>query len=183
MLIIIIMLIIGNRHRHRQSGPLDPRFRSDMYFKKFNDIMKLNYIQIPNPICIDKKSVYILTVAFSKKLPFCMHFRNLTTYHQFVKCETHLAMNELMRFSFKLGSSTMCDFHDFGLTWKCQKIFPCGCTITSKAKINVVWNFFSLQVPFGHSPFEKISNNVDFSLWGKQCICPAKRDQNCENHI
>ena len=38
--------------------------------------------------------------------------------------------------------STMCDFHDFGLTWKCQKIFPCGCTITSKTKINVVWNFF-----------------------------------------
>ena len=37
---------------------------------------------------------------------------------------------------------TMSDFHDFGLTWKCQKIFPCGCTITSKTKINIVWNFF-----------------------------------------
>ena len=37
---------------------------------------------------------------------------------------------------------TMSDFHDFGLTWKCQKIFLCGCTITSKTKINVVWNFF-----------------------------------------
>ena len=34
--------------------------------------------------------------------------------------------------------------------------------------------FSSLRVPFGHPPFEKISNNIDFSLWGKQCICPAK---------
>ena len=34
---------------------------------------------------------------------------------------------------------TMYDFHDFGLTWKCHKICPCGCTITSKTKINVVW--------------------------------------------
>ena len=33
---------------------------------------------------------------------------------------------------------TLSDFHDFGLTLKCQKIFPCGCTITSKTKINVV---------------------------------------------
>ena len=33
---------------------------------------------------------------------------------------------------------TMSDFHDFGLTRKCQKIFPSGCTITSKTKINVV---------------------------------------------
>ena len=32
----------------------------------------------------------------------------------------------------------------------------------------------TLRVPFGHPPFEKISNNVDFSLWGKQCICPTK---------
>ena len=37
---------------------------------------------------------------------------------------------------------TMSDFHDFGLTWKCQKIFPCCCTITSKNIINVFWNFF-----------------------------------------
>ena len=40
------------------------------------------------------------------------------------------------------GICTMYDFHDFGLTWKCQKIFPCGCKITSKTKINFVWNFF-----------------------------------------
>ena len=34
--------------------------------------------------------------------------------------------------------------------------------------------FSTLWVPFGHPPFEKISNNVDFSLWGKQYIIPAK---------
>ena len=37
-----------------------------------------------------------------------------------------------------------------------------GCMITSKTKINIVWNFFSLC--WGTTPFEKISNNVDFSL-------------------
>ena len=42
--------------------------------------------------------------------------------------------------------------------------------------------FSTLRVPFRHPPFEKISNNVDFSLWGKQCIVPQKWDQNCENH-
>ena len=53
---------------------------------------------------------------------------------------------------------TMCDFQDFGLTWKCQKIFPCGCT---KTKINVVWNFSYTQ-----------------------CICPAKmRPKIWKSHI
>ena len=31
-------------------------------------------------------------------------------------------------------------------------------------------------------PFERISKNVDFSLWSKQCIVQRKWDQNCENH-
>ena len=44
--------------------------------------------------------------------------------------------------------------------------------------------FSTLRVPFGHPPFEKISNNVDFSLWGKQCICPAKmRPKLWKSHI
>ena len=37
---------------------------------------------------------------------------------------------------------TICDLHDFGLTWKCQKMCLGGCTITLKTKINVFWNFF-----------------------------------------
>ena len=40
--------------------------------------------------------------------------------------------------------------------------------------------FSILRVPFRHPPFKKISNNVDFSLWGKQWIVPQKWDQNCE---
>ena len=44
--------------------------------------------------------------------------------------------------------------------------------------------FSTLQVPFGHPPFEKISNNVDFSLWGKQCICLVKtRPKLWKSHI
>ena len=36
----------------------------------------------------------------------------------------------------------------------------------------------------GCPPFEKISNNVDFSLWGKQCICPASmRPKLWKSHI
>ena len=42
---------------------------------------------------------------------------------------------------------TMCDFHNFGL------IFKGHCTVCLKGA-------------FGAAPFEKISNNVDFSLWG-----------------
>ena len=48
-----------------------------------------------------------------------------------------------------------------------------GCTITSKTKINVVWNFFSLRC-------------VDFSLWGKQWPVhyPAKmRPKLWKSHI
>ena len=67
----------------------------------------------------------------------------------------------LMEANSSLSPCTMYDFHDFGLTWKCQKIFPYGCTITSKTKIN-----------------------VDFSLWGKQCICPVKmRPNSWKSHI
>ena len=52
----------------------------------------------------------------------------------------HFKPKFLTFFYYRLN--TMSDFHDFGLAWKCQKIFPCGCTITSKTKLNVVWNFF-----------------------------------------
>ena len=62
-------------------------------------------------------------------------------------------------------TDTMYDFHDFGLTWKCQKIFPYGCTITSKTKINVVWNFFYTPGTLRAPSVRKILNNVDFSLW------------------
>ena len=47
-----------------------------------------------------------------------------------------------------LALGTMCDFHDFGLTFFCfctfenEKCVLSGCTITSKTKINVFWNFF-----------------------------------------
>ena len=34
--------------------------------------------------------------------------------------------------------------------------------------------FSTLRVPFEHPPFEKISNNIDFSIWDNQCICPVK---------
>ena len=34
--------------------------------------------------------------------------------------------------------------------------------------------FNSLRAPFGDPPIEKISKNVDFSLWGKQCILLPK---------
>ena len=52
----------------------------------------------------------------------------------------HFKPKFLTFFYYRLN--TMSDFHDFGLTWKCQKIIPCGCRITSKTKINIVWNFF-----------------------------------------
>ena len=59
-------------------------------------------------------------------------------------------------FSF-ITQCTMCDFHDFGLTFFCfctfENVEKCvlgGCTITSKAKINVFWNFFFTPLaPFG----------------------------------
>ena len=46
--------------------------------------------------------------------------------------------------------------------------------ITSKTKINVFEIFSSLRYSFGDSPLEKISKNVDFSLWGKKCIVLPK---------
>ena len=42
--------------------------------------------------------------------------------------------------------------------------------------------FSTLRAPFGHPPFENFSNNIDFSLWDKQCIVQWKWDQNCKNH-
>ena len=59
-----------------------------------------------------------------------------------------------------------------------------------KAKINIFWIFFSSShVPFGDPLLEKFSKNVDFSLWGKQCIVLPKIDffprfsSLCNNHI
>ena len=44
--------------------------------------------------------------------------------------------------------------------------------------------FSTLRVLFRHPPFEKISNNVEFSLWGKQCICAVKmRPKLWKSHI
>ena len=36
--------------------------------------------------------------------------------------------------------------------------------------------------PKGTRRQKQISKNIDFSLWGRQCIVPWKWDQNCENH-
>ena len=92
--------------------------------------------------------------------------------------------NSTMLETSSLEKCTMSDFHDFGLTWKCQKIFPCGCTITSKTKIDVVWNFFYTPGILRAPSFQKMSNNIDFSLLGKQCICPAKmRAKLWKSHI
>ena len=70
----------------------------------------------------------------------------------------------------------MSDFHDFGLTWKCQIIFPCGCTITSKGKIHVVWNFFytpgTLQAP----TFRKNFKQRWFLPLRQTVHCPTKMD-------
>ena len=44
--------------------------------------------------------------------------------------------------------------------------------------------FSTLRVPFGHPSFEKNSNNIDFSLWGKHCISPTKmRPKLWKSHI
>ena len=67
-------------------------------------------------------------------------------------------------------SHYMCDFHDFGLTWKCQKMcFWVVAWLPQRLK-SMFFEIFSHSAgPFGAAPFEKISHNVDFSLWGKQC--------------
>ena len=51
-----------------------------------------------------------------------------------------------------------------------------GCMITSKAKINIIWNFF-----FTPSPLQRPSKwqNVDISLRGKQCIVLRTRTFFC----
>ena len=40
--------------------------------------------------------------------------------------------------------------------------------------------FYSLRVPFGDPPLEKFSKNVDFTLWGKQCIFLPKGSFFCD---
>ena len=50
-----------------------------------------------------------------------------------------------------------------------------GRTITSKTKINLVWNFFlHSDGLFGTTPFEKISNSVDFLPLRQTVHCPEK---------
>ena len=49
-------------------------------------------------------------------------------------------------------ASTICDYHNFGLIF--AGIMHC---LPQRLK-STLW------VPFGHPPFEKVSNNVDFSL-------------------
>ena len=75
---------------------------------------------------------------------------------------------------------TMYDFHDFGLIWKCQKIFLCGCTITSKTKINVVWNFF--YTPGGGTlRSKKFQTTLILAFEANSAFVPRKWDQNREN--
>ena len=61
--------------------------------------------------------------------------------------------------------STMYDFHNFGLIFAGQ--MHC---LPQRLKSNVVWNIFKRRVPEGKGTLsvEKISNNVDFSLWGNR---------------
>ena len=86
----------------------------------------------------------------------------------------HLSMYDMD----KDVSLTMSDFHDFGLTWKCQKIFPCGCTITSKTKINIVWNFFYTP---GTLCSKKIQTTLILAFGANSAFVSKKWDQNCES--
>ena len=54
----------------------------------------------------------------------------------------------------------MCDFHDFGLTWKCKKMC-CGWLHDQS-----FLKFFltPLHGPFGIAPFKNISKNVDLAF-------------------
>ena len=47
---------------------------------------------------------------------------------------------------------------------------------------SILFEIFSHSAQKGALHSKENSNNVDFSLWGKQCIIPWKWDQNCENH-
>ena len=65
-----------------------------------------------------------------------------------------------------------------------KNVFWVVARLPQRLKSTLFEIFSILRVPFGHPPFEKISNNVDFSLWGKQCICPAKmRPKLWKSHI
>ena len=59
---------------------------------------------------------------------------------------------------------TMCDFHNFGLIFAGQ--MHC---LPQRLKSTLFENFSNGGCPKGTRSVEKISNNVDFSLWGKQC--------------
>ena len=72
--------------------------------------------------------------------------------------------------------NTMREYIEKKSNFKCM--FGCGCTCNAQLPQKLKSTFFfkknSLQVPFGDPRLEKISENVDFSLCGKQCIVLPK---------
>ena len=73
----------------------------------------------------------------------------------------------------------MCDFHNFGLIFAGQ--MHC---LPQRLKSTLFEIFSNGGSPKGTRSVEKISNNVDFSLWGQQCICPANmRPKLWKSHI
>ena len=70
----------------------------------------------------------------------------------------------------------MSDFHDFGLTWKCQKKSHVVARLPQRLKSTLFEIFSNGGCPKG--------TRSDFSLWGKQCVCPAKmRPKLWKSHI
>ena len=77
-----------------------------------------------------------------------------------------LLVREFCEWQYLRPHITMCDFHDFGFTWKCKKM--CFGWLHDYLK-RLISTFFEI---FSHSAgtFEIFSKNVDFSLWGKHNI-------------
>ena len=74
----------------------------------------------------------------------------------------------------------MSDFHDFGLTWKCQKYSNMVAWLPQRLKSTFFEKKFSslwVRVFFGDPPLDLFSKIVDFSLWGNQCAL------SCQNGI
>ena len=73
-----------------------------------------------------------------------------------------------------IKSSTMWDFHDFDLTWKCKKnCFGWLHCLPQRLKLMFFENFSNgaaQKRPAEWTIF--FSKNIDFSLWGKQCNHP-----------
>ena len=68
----------------------------------------------------------------------------------------------------ELNSTTMLDYALCVIFTILVSFCGTNALFASKARINVVWNFFEWRVPKGTWSIEKISNNVDFSLWGNR---------------